>query len=202
MKKVLIALLSLVLASATAFAQYQVKGVVEDALGPVIGATVMEVGTTNGVSTGLDGDFVLTVSGADAKVEVSCIGYASQVFPASAVPEKILLGEDSTFLDEVVEFWVAGRNEGTIIDKLLILGHGLEATALEDIIQRHLVFLVFVGWHVDVVVGGFALCPFFVTTMGRNYTPVFHRLDDVVPVWFGVVAFAFHFAAFNLVALS
>jgi TonB-linked SusC/RagA family outer membrane protein len=102
MKKVLIALLSLVLASATAFAQYQVKGVVEDALGPVIGATVMEVGTTNGVSTGLDGDFVLTVSGADAKVEVSCIGYASQVFPASAVPAKILLGEDSTFLDEVV----------------------------------------------------------------------------------------------------
>ena len=102
MKKVLIALLSLVLASATAFAQYQVKGVVEDALGPVIGATVMEVGTTNGVSTGLDGDFVLTVSGADAKVEVSCIGYASQVFPASAVPAKILLGEDTTFLDEVV----------------------------------------------------------------------------------------------------
>ena len=102
MKKVLIALLSLVLASATAFAQYQVKGVVEDALGPVIGATVMEVGTTNGVSTGLDGDFVLTVSGADAKVEVSCIGYASQVFQASAVPAKILLGEDSTFLDEVV----------------------------------------------------------------------------------------------------
>lgn len=102
MKKVLIALLSLTLASATAFAQYQVKGVVEDALGPVIGATVMEVGTTNGVSTGLDGDFVLTVSGADAKVEVSCIGYASQVFPASAVPAKILLGEDTTFLDEVV----------------------------------------------------------------------------------------------------
>ncbi len=102
MKKVLIALLSLVLASATAFAQYQVKGVVEDAMGPVIGATVMEAGTTNGVSTGIDGDFVLTVSGADAKVEVSCIGYASQVFPASAVPAKILLGEDSTFLDEVV----------------------------------------------------------------------------------------------------
>ena len=102
MKRVLTALLSLMLASLSAWAQYQVKGVVEDALGPVIGATVMEVGTTNGVSTGIDGDFVLTVSKADAKVEVSCIGYASQVFPANAVPAKILLGEDTTFLDEVV----------------------------------------------------------------------------------------------------
>lgn len=101
MKKVLVTL-TLALLSLSAWAQYQVKGVVEDALGPVIGATVMEVGTTNGVSTGFDGDFVLTVSGADAKVEVSCIGYASQVFPASAVPAKILLGEDTTFLDEVV----------------------------------------------------------------------------------------------------
>ncbi|MBR5402759.1 MAG: TonB-dependent receptor [Bacteroidales bacterium] len=101
MKRLSIALI-LMLASVTAFAQYKVKGVVEDALGPVIGATVMELGTTNGVSTGIDGDFVLTVSNADAKVEVSCIGYASQVFPASAVPAKILLGEDTTFLDEVV----------------------------------------------------------------------------------------------------
>ena len=101
MKKLSVTL-TLLLACLAAFGQYKVQGVVEDALGPVIGATVMEVGTTNGVSTGIDGDFVLTVSGADAKVEVSCIGYASQVFPASAVPAKILLGEDSTFLDEVV----------------------------------------------------------------------------------------------------
>ena len=41
----------------TALAQngYQVKGVVIDALGPVVGATVMEQGTTVGTSTGLDG---------------------------------------------------------------------------------------------------------------------------------------------------
>ena len=101
MKRILIALI-LMLASVTAFAQYQVKGVVEDALGPVIGATVMEVGTTNGVSTDFAGAFSLTVSGPGSKVEVSCIGYAPQVFPAQSVPAKILLGEDTTFLDEVV----------------------------------------------------------------------------------------------------
>jgi iron complex outermembrane receptor protein len=86
------------------FAQggYQVKGVVVDALGPVIGATVIEVGTTNGAATGLDGDFILTVSSADAMVEVSCIGYSSQTFKASDVPAEIFMVEDSEFLDDVV----------------------------------------------------------------------------------------------------
>ena len=64
MKRILTAIAVLLAACVTVFAQgkYQVKGVVEDAMGPVIGATVLEAGTTNGVSTGLDGDFVLTVS--------------------------------------------------------------------------------------------------------------------------------------------
>lgn len=86
------------------FAQggYEVKGVVVDAIGPIIGATVIEQGTTNGVSTGLDGDYVLTVSSADAVVEISCIGYASQQFVASQVPATITLTEDALFLDDVV----------------------------------------------------------------------------------------------------
>ena len=106
MKKIIASALVALLAGVCGtglFAQgYQVKGVVVDALGPVIGATVMEKGTTNGTSTGLDGDFVLTVSGPSAEVEVSCIGYASQVFAASAVPETISLAEDTQFLDDVV----------------------------------------------------------------------------------------------------
>ena len=86
------------------FAQggYEVKGVVVDAIGPVIGATVIEQGTSNGVSTGLDGDYTLTVSKADAVVEVSCIGYATQTFIASQLPAKITLSEDALFLDDVV----------------------------------------------------------------------------------------------------
>ena len=92
------------LVSTTVLAQggYQVKGVVVDAAGPVIGATVIEQGTTNGTSTGLDGDYVLTVKSADAMVEISCIGYASQVFKASEVPSTITLAEDAEFLDDVV----------------------------------------------------------------------------------------------------
>ena len=102
MKKTVITLL-FVLTALTAFAQgYAVKGVIQDALGPVIGATVLEQGTQNGTATGIDGDFVLNVSSADAMVEVSCIGYASQSFKASAFPSVVNLVEDTNFLDEVV----------------------------------------------------------------------------------------------------
>ena len=39
---------------------YSVSGTVQDQLGPVIGATVVEQGTANGTSTGIDGGFSLT----------------------------------------------------------------------------------------------------------------------------------------------
>ena len=104
MKRILTAIAVLAASCVTVFAQggYQVKGVVVDAIGPVIGASVIEQGTSNGVSTGLDGDFVLTVSNANAIVEISCIGYATQTFPANAVPATVTLEEDTHFLDEVV----------------------------------------------------------------------------------------------------
>ena len=102
MKKTLFSLLGLFAALWVSAQEVTVRGVVQDALGPVIGATVLESGTSNGTSTGLDGDFTLVVSGSGAQVEVSCIGYATQVFPATAVPAVITLAEDTNFLDEVV----------------------------------------------------------------------------------------------------
>lgn len=95
-------LLSIFTPPVAAQSGYEVKGTVADAAGPVIGATVMEQGTTNGVSTDLDGKFVLNVSSPDAIVEISCIGYASQTFKASAVPATITIAEDALFLDDVV----------------------------------------------------------------------------------------------------
>ena len=97
-------LLTSLLGGADVFAQsgYEVKGVVVDAVGPVIGATVIEQGTSTGTATGLDGDYVLTVSSANAVVEISCIGYATQTFVASQLPAKVTLAEDAMFLDDVV----------------------------------------------------------------------------------------------------
>lgn len=81
---------------------YEVKGVIQDQVGPVIGATVIEQGTSNGASSGLDGDFTLSVSGPDAMLEISCIGYKPVVLMASQLPPVVTLEEDAIFLDDVV----------------------------------------------------------------------------------------------------
>ncbi|MBO6238145.1 MAG: TonB-dependent receptor, partial [Bacteroidales bacterium] len=73
-----------------------------DAQGPVIGAAVLQQGTSNGTSTGIDGDYTLTVPSGDAIIEVSCIGYGTQTFKASEMPGTITLVEDTEFLDDVV----------------------------------------------------------------------------------------------------
>ena len=103
MKRILTILAALSL-SLSLFAQngVEIRGTVVDALGPVVGATVIEQGTSNGVSTGIDGEYTLKVASSEALVEFSCIGYATQVFPASAVPATVTLKEDAVFLDEAV----------------------------------------------------------------------------------------------------
>ncbi len=83
---------------------YEVKGVVVDAAGmPVIGATVVEVGTTNGTSTGLDGDFAFVAQNANSVIVVSYVGYKSVERVASSEDlKRVVLEEDLMSLDEVV----------------------------------------------------------------------------------------------------
>ena len=87
----------------TAFAQKTVKGTVIDQTGlPVIGANVLEKGTTNGRITNLDGEFSLTVQD-DATLVISYIGYITQEIPVKGKNEiKVTLEEDSETLEEVV----------------------------------------------------------------------------------------------------
>lgn len=83
--------------------QKSIKGVVIDRSNePVIGANVVEKGTTNGVITDIDGNFSLTVS-ENAIIQVSYIGYTTQEFGANSKNEfRITLLEDTKALDEVV----------------------------------------------------------------------------------------------------
>ena len=80
-----------------------VKGVVKDATGePVIGASVIEKGTTNGIVTDFDGAFSLSVS-SKATLQVSFIGYKTEeVAVAGKTTLNIVLKEDTEMLDEVV----------------------------------------------------------------------------------------------------
>ena len=97
-------LVTVISAGTLAYAQggYGVSGTVEDADGPIVGATVLEQGTSNGTITGPDGGFSLTVSSPDSPVEISCIGYASQTYDASMLPSTVILKEDTQYLDEIV----------------------------------------------------------------------------------------------------
>ncbi len=80
-----------------------VKGVVKDAAGePIIGASVLQKGSTNGIITDLDGNFTLQISG-DPVLVVSYVGYVSQEIPTRGKSTlKIVMKEDSKALEEVV----------------------------------------------------------------------------------------------------
>ncbi len=81
---------------------YEVKGLVLDEAGPMVGVTVLEKGTQNGTSTGTEGDFLLKVSSPAALVEISSIGYETIVFAANQLPAKVILKPDSEMLEETV----------------------------------------------------------------------------------------------------
>ncbi|WP_304202767.1 TonB-dependent receptor [Phocaeicola plebeius] len=83
----------------------KVTGTVKDANGePIIGATVVEKGTTNGTVTDFDGNYTLELS-ESGTLAVSYIGYKSQEFAASQIKQGALavtLKEDTEVMDEVV----------------------------------------------------------------------------------------------------
>ena len=91
------------LLGAVAYAQnVRITGTVIDAESgePVVGASVIQAGTSNGTSTDLDGNFTLNApSGAD--LEFSCIGYTSLTMKASPTMN-VRMQVDTRFLDEVV----------------------------------------------------------------------------------------------------
>ncbi len=100
--KFLFLLLACIFVSSTALAQKRAfKGVVLDETDePVIGASVVQKGTSNGAATDLDGNFTVTVE-PGATLVVSYIGYTSVEVPATDNMRIVLRPDDKT-LDEVV----------------------------------------------------------------------------------------------------
>ncbi len=81
----------------------RVSGTVVDVNGePIIGANILEKGTTNGTITDIDGNFSLNVANAGATLTVSFIGYTSQDIRSTAAPMNIVLTEDAEQLEDVV----------------------------------------------------------------------------------------------------
>ena len=104
LRRLCAAMLGLVLSLPVMLAQntVTVKGtVIDPAKQPVIGAAVMQAGTTNGAATDIDGNFTLTVP-MGATLEVSAIGYETKQVVANSTSMTITLAEESTMLDETV----------------------------------------------------------------------------------------------------
>ncbi|MBQ7419885.1 MAG: TonB-dependent receptor [Prevotella sp.] len=99
-KRFILSFLTLLL-STIMYAQETITGNVTDQTGePVIGATVMEKGTSNGTVTDFDGNFTLKVSTGKTLV-FSFIGYQTVEMPA-ANGMKVTLQDDALALNEVV----------------------------------------------------------------------------------------------------
>ena len=100
MKRVLLSS-ALLLVSTLTFAQSKVSGTVKDANGePLIGVSVLEVGTQNGAVTDMYGNYKLNVK-PGAKLKISYIGFTPQTVKAGS-NSQIVLQEDNTALNEVV----------------------------------------------------------------------------------------------------
>ena len=103
-KRLFLLLPVLLLSVVSAYAQSVVRGIVISATDqePIIGASVVEKGSTNGTITGMDGRFQLSVQ-KNTKIVVSYIGYVTKEVTATSNGEiTVVLQEDNNLLDDVV----------------------------------------------------------------------------------------------------
>lgn len=77
---------------------------------PLVGVTIAETGTTRGTVTDPDGEFTLSVSGPDALLRFSYIGFETQ---------EIIVGETDNFNIELVE-------DVRAIDEVVVVGYGVQ----------------------------------------------------------------------------
>ena len=84
--------------------EVKISGTIIDTDGfPIPGAAVIESGTSNGTTTDMDGNFALTVSGSDANIEITSLGYDTQVLPVgSRTLFRITLQEEAVALEGTV----------------------------------------------------------------------------------------------------
>lgn len=96
--------------------QKAISGKVVDSKGEsIIGANIMEKGTTNGTITDFDGNFNLNVA-ANAVLQISYIGYKTQEIPVSQLKAGavITLKEDTEVMDEVVVIGYGTQRKGDV----------------------------------------------------------------------------------------
>lgn len=87
----------------------KISGRVSDSMGPLIGATVMEKGTSNGVVTDMDGNFTADVKPGSTLV-ISYVGYVTQ---------EIAVGNQSNLA-------ITMKEEGRNLNEVVVIGYGTQ----------------------------------------------------------------------------
>lgn len=110
MKKLFLCFLLLLCAVGAIAQKKSITGIVVDVTGePVIGASVVELGTTNGTITDFDGNFSLSVE-SNGKIQITFVGYKTEVVAVkNQTTFNIKLKEDSEMLGEVVVTGYGGK---------------------------------------------------------------------------------------------
>jgi len=121
-----------------AFAQNKITGIVTDTSGePVIGASVVVKGTTNGSITDLNGNFSILNVPQNTTLVVSYIGYVSQTIATNGRHElKVSLVEDKKTLEEVVVVGYGVQKKSDVTGALTRIGQTeLNAMPVKDALQ-------------------------------------------------------------------
>ena len=91
----------------------KITGSVVDAMGPVIGASVVEKGTTNGTVTDFDGNFTLNVN-PNATIVISFIGFETQ---------EIKVGNQDNFQ-------ITMKDDNAVLEEVVVVGYGVQKKKL------------------------------------------------------------------------
>lgn len=102
MRRALTVIVMFLLAGTLALAQNKVSGIVTDKVGePLVGVSVIEKGTTNGVITDAQGNYSITVANGRV-LSFSCVGFTTQEVVVNKNMIDIVLEDDVNLLDDVV----------------------------------------------------------------------------------------------------
>lgn len=133
MKKVLTIML-LFFGICIGYSQKLVTGTVNDNNGqPVVGANIVEKGSSNGTTTDYEGKFKINVTNSNSVLTISSLGYKKMEVSASQSPIVVSLEEDGVLLDEVTIQAVGSRNtKRTIIDSPV----AVDVINMQDVVTK------------------------------------------------------------------
>ncbi len=128
--------LFVVLSPGSAWAQNSVKGTVFDEAGePIIGATVIVVGTQTGTSTDIDGKFMLQNIKKESVLQISFIGYQTVTVPVNGVTNlEVELKSDAENIEDVVVVGYGVQKKASVTAAISqISGEELEKAPVGDV---------------------------------------------------------------------